>query len=69
VLSLHSQTKEMTREKAIQQLSDGELEIIFTVDLFNEGVDIPEVDTLLFCSTDRIFDGVYSAGRQRPSFA
>ncbi len=48
VLSLHSQTKEMTREQAIRQLGDGGLEVIFTVDLFNEGVDIPEVDTLLF---------------------
>lgn len=26
----------------------GELDAIFTVDLFNEGVDIPSVDTLLF---------------------
>ncbi|AIE60226.1 DNA/RNA helicase [Bacillus methanolicus MGA3] len=26
----------------------GELDVIFTVDLFNEGVDIPTVDTLLF---------------------
>jgi superfamily II DNA or RNA helicase len=24
------------------------LDVIFTVDLFNEGVDIPSVDTLLF---------------------
>lgn len=47
-LSLHSRTTEMTRAEAIAALTEGELEIIFTVDLFNEGVDIPSVDTLLF---------------------
>lgn len=31
-----------------QKLMDGLIDIIFTVDLFNEGVDIPLVDTLLF---------------------
>ncbi len=47
-LSLHSRTSGMTRPNAIRALTDGELDIIFTVDLFNEGVDIPGVDTLLF---------------------
>lgn len=35
------------RERAIQALRRGELRVLFTVNLFNEGVDIPEVDTLL----------------------
>jgi superfamily II DNA or RNA helicase/HKD family nuclease len=48
VLSLHSQTREMSRSEAIRQLESGALDAIFTVDLFNEGVDIPSVDTLLF---------------------
>jgi len=48
VLSLHSGTTGITRAEAIRQLDAGELEVIFTVDLFNEGVDIPSVDTLLF---------------------
>jgi superfamily II DNA or RNA helicase/HKD family nuclease len=47
-VSLHSQTVEMSRGDALSQIRDGELDIIFTVDLFNEGVDIPSVDTLLF---------------------
>ncbi len=34
--------------EAIQRLETRELELILTVDLFNEGVDIPTVDTLLF---------------------
>ncbi|GBG07045.1 putative DNA helicase [Paenibacillus agaridevorans] len=47
-VSLHSGTIGMTRTEAIEGLSKGNLDIIFTVDLFNEGVDIPSVDTLLF---------------------
>lgn len=48
VVSLHSQTVGMSRPEAIRRLTDGKLDVIFTVDLFNEGVDIPSVDTLLF---------------------
>jgi superfamily II DNA or RNA helicase/HKD family nuclease len=47
-ISLHSQQLEIPRKKAIELLENQELDIIFTVDLFNEGVDIPSVDTLLF---------------------
>ena len=47
-LSLHSKTSEMSRREAIRQIQAGGLEVIFTVDLFNEGVDIPAIDTLLF---------------------
>ena len=45
-LALHSKSS-VSRENAIKQLKSGEVEILFTVDLFNEGVDIPEIDTLL----------------------
>ncbi|MGW6435077.1 DEAD/DEAH box helicase family protein [Peribacillus butanolivorans] len=47
-ISLHSKQRDMNRDDAISQLADGALDIIFTVNLFNEGVDIPAVDTLLF---------------------
>lgn len=47
-LALHSGTVGVTREEAIRRLTEGSLDIIFTVDLFNEGTDIPAVDTLLF---------------------
>ena len=47
-LALHGNTERETRTAARSMLNSGELEIIFTVDLFNEGVDIPSVDTLLF---------------------
>lgn len=35
------------RRMATRELRDGELKVLFTVDLFNEGVDLPEVDTIL----------------------
>jgi hypothetical protein len=35
------------REAALNDLRDGQLRALFSVDLFNEGVDIPDVDTLL----------------------
>lgn len=47
-VSLHSRQVEVGRHEAIEKLARGYIDIIFTVDLFNEGVDIPEVDTLLF---------------------
>jgi superfamily II DNA or RNA helicase/HKD family nuclease len=35
------------RRDALRDLIDGRVAVVFTVDLFNEGIDIPEVDTLL----------------------
>ncbi len=45
-LSVHSQSY-INREECINLLRQGKVDILFTVDLFNEGTDIPEVDTLL----------------------
>lgn len=36
------------RASAIRMLTDGEIKVIFSVDMFNEGVDIPSVDTVMF---------------------
>lgn len=47
-IALSGQSKHEQRKNARIQLNEGALDIIFTVDLFNEGVDIPKVDTLLF---------------------
>jgi len=46
-ISLHSKTLGISRQEAIESLVEGKIDIVFTVDLFNEGVDIPSVDTLL----------------------
>ncbi len=47
-VALTADTSSQDRERAVQELRRGELCAIFSVDLFNEGVDIPEIDTLLF---------------------
>ena len=36
-----------SRAAALRRLASGELQVLFTVDLFNEGVDVPMIDTLL----------------------
>lgn len=36
------------RLDALRDLREGSLKAIFAVDLFNEGVDVPEIDTVLF---------------------
>ena len=40
----NSQTE---RDEAVEQLENGELDYIFTVDLFNEGVDIPHINQIV----------------------
>lgn len=47
-IALHGESHPQKRKTARSNLGTGALEVIFTVDLFNEGVDIPKVDTLLF---------------------
>jgi len=42
------QTSREMREGALRRLKAGETQVVFTVDLFNEGVDVPEIDTVLF---------------------
>lgn len=46
--SVVGETPTEEREAAVRRLDSGELQALFTVDLFNEGVDIPTVDTVLF---------------------
>jgi superfamily II DNA or RNA helicase/HKD family nuclease len=36
------------RRELVHQLVSRKLNILFTVDLFNEGIDIPQIDTILF---------------------
>ena len=47
-MCLTSQSTDEDRRTAPQKLAAGELCAIVTVDLYNEGVDLPDVDTLLF---------------------
>lgn len=45
--ALDAATPHPERDRALTSLRTGGLHVIFTVDLFNEGVDLPEVDTVL----------------------
>lgn len=45
---LVSETCDEERSTAKQRLENGEIRFIFIVDIYNEGVDIPEVNTILF---------------------
>ncbi len=47
-ISLDGGSPEEDRNTAKQRLVKGEIRFIFVVDLYNEGVDIPEVNTVLF---------------------
>ena len=47
-VALHSNIDNNIREQAKVKLQKGQINCIFTVDLFNEGVDIPDIDTVLF---------------------
>ncbi|MFC1779724.1 DUF3427 domain-containing protein [Thermodesulfobacteriota bacterium] len=38
---------DLARGEALEQLTDGRLQVIFSVDLFNEGVDLPCIDTVM----------------------
>ena len=48
-ISLNSEDSIISREESIKNLEDenNDLQAIFTVDIFNEGVDIPSVNTVL----------------------
>jgi superfamily II DNA or RNA helicase/HKD family nuclease/protein-L-isoaspartate O-methyltransferase/SOS-response transcriptional repressor LexA len=35
------------RAEALEQLTDGSLQVLFSVDLFNEGMDLPLIDTVM----------------------
>ncbi|MGV9840534.1 DUF3427 domain-containing protein [Streptomyces fungicidicus] len=46
-VAVSGETPADQRRQALSDLRSGALQVIFSVDLFNEGVDVPDVDTLL----------------------
>ena len=46
--ALSGSTPAPEREAAFNALREGGVQALFSVNLFNEGLDIPDVDTLLF---------------------
>ena len=47
-IALHGNSPDVERKQVKGRLVRGEIKMIFVVDLYNEGVDIPEVNTILF---------------------
>ena len=46
-VAVWSDSPEEERRAALRNLAVGDVKVVFSVDLFNEGVDVPAVDTLL----------------------
>lgn len=46
-VAVSGQTPEDERRAVLRDLAAGDVQVIFAVDLFNEGVDVPNIDTLL----------------------
>ena len=47
-LAVYSGSCSVPREEALNKLKSGEIKVIFSVDMFNEGLDIPSIDMVLF---------------------
>jgi superfamily II DNA or RNA helicase/diadenosine tetraphosphate (Ap4A) HIT family hydrolase len=45
--AVHSGSGSAPRTGSIERLRAGDLQVIFTVDMFNEGLDVPEIDAVL----------------------
>jgi hypothetical protein len=46
-VAVHSGPTSAPRHEALFDLARGALRVVFSVDMFNEGVDVPEIDTVL----------------------
>ena len=47
VAAVHSGESSAPRARSLERLESGELDVVFAVDMFNEGVDLPHVDTVM----------------------
>ena len=47
-VSVDADTSDADRRATLQQLREGSVNVVFAKDLFNEGVDVPAVDAVLF---------------------
>jgi superfamily II DNA or RNA helicase/diadenosine tetraphosphate (Ap4A) HIT family hydrolase len=45
--AVHAGPTSAPRAHSLERLQGGELDVVFAVDMFNEGVDLPDVDTIL----------------------
>ena len=66
-VAVHSGPTSAPRIGSVEQLRAGELQVICTVDVFNEGLDVPEVDTVLMLRPTESPDRVSPAAGPRPA--
>jgi superfamily II DNA or RNA helicase len=46
-VAVHSGARTAPRTESLEDLASGRLQIVFAVDMFNEGVDVPTIDTVM----------------------
>ena len=46
--AISARSRREDRQSALRRLREREINALFAVDLFNEGIDVPEIDTVLF---------------------
>ena len=46
-VAIWGDSPELERKQALSDLANGVVQVVFSVDLFNEGIDVPSVDTIL----------------------
>jgi superfamily II DNA or RNA helicase/HKD family nuclease len=46
--AVSANSSEEERDSALKRLKNREVNVLFAVDLFNEGIDLPQIDTVLF---------------------
>ncbi|HIB68561.1 MAG TPA: DEAD/DEAH box helicase, partial [Phycisphaerales bacterium] len=46
-VAVHSGPQSANRTRALERLGQGEIQVICCVDMFNEGVDLPQIDTVM----------------------
>jgi superfamily II DNA or RNA helicase/diadenosine tetraphosphate (Ap4A) HIT family hydrolase len=63
-VAVHAGTNSAPRTTSLERLRDGKLQVIFAVDMFNEGVDVPSLDTVLMLRpTESIIIWLQQLGR------
>lgn len=63
-VAVHSGQGSAPRATSLERLREGELQIVFAVDMFNEGVDVPTIDTVLMLRpTESIIIWLQQLGR------
>jgi hypothetical protein len=62
--AVHAGQNSAPRATSLERLRDGKLQVIFAVDMFNEGVDLPSLDTVLMLRpTESIIIWLQQLGR------